>query len=392
MSQTQLTSILDDIKTHELREDPSVEQGVRSITHEELKHAWARRRIDVADDLQRMAVPVDISFLSDKLGACDLDTDQDEECVYYVPACCDSLPNMADPYDAKLAMQLLFSSRINDVASKMTSVDNLAFASTGTVVTGADMVIAIQSPLKNKRPTNPLLIHTNVMKGNTGAVVSVDTPAIRVFMTPQVDAVYNGLLVGHTRPFTELNTNSLQYLYARDIPSLLVAMSIDNRPEASFAMLHNARRTVVFAIDRLYQALLYARLLKPAGTMKIAIDLKDMPLSVPMDSGCSDTSLWPVNAPKHVDNFNRDPVFAQMTQNESQKSNRDMTSLALLLALSLLPKDLSDGLSFTVLSPDTPANESAAQLLSTVVSATRTAGFVHVPLGELVACIVHRCL
>jgi len=202
-------------------------------------------------------------------------------------------------------------------------------------------------------------------------------------------------MAGQQPPFTESNSSALQYLYSRDIVGLMSAISTDtrsNRHSVSYATLHNARRTLVFATDRLYQALLYARLLKGTGPMQIAVDLADMPTSDQGILRCPDTSLWPDSAPTHVDTFNREPEFVQMTTKESQQSNRDMASFSLLLALSLLPEDLSDDLSFTILSSSPDANASPARLLSTVASAMQSSGAESVPLGELVACLVHRCL
>ena len=369
---------------NKFKDSTNDDQYVRPITQEELDHTWASRRIDFEhdDDVQDMTVPVDVGFLSERLGTCNIKEDVDE-CVYYVPMCCDSLPDMTNPYDAKLTLQLIHHARITEVVA---SLKRGIFRTGTTTSQDADIVISATSPFKNHRPTHPLLIKTSITDYDSG---TPGIPIVHLSISPQVDNLPHSMVKKFDPPFTALNEVSAQYIYADDIVSGLRILKTyeqqDN--ETSYAVM-NARRTVVFATDRLYQALLYARKIPNNGDMNVDVDIRSMPTSLPGDEGCRD--FLPDNSPVHLKSFNTDPKVDPMTSTTSMTSNRNMIRIALFLALSLLPETLSDGLSFTIVSDDDRSVD-VSDLFSKVSAAMEEVGTKSIPLGEIVACVLHKC-
>jgi len=155
-------------------------------------------------------------------------------------------------------------------------------------------------------------------------------------------------------------------------------------------LVNDARRSLVFAIDRMYHALLFARSIKYDGSLQIVIDLRQMP--VPGDTyDCSND--WPSGAPRLIQSayYTPNPLS---DPSKSKISNVKLVSLALNFALALLPAELASNMTFTIISDAIEGKEilnSTVKLLSEFNNGMRAAGSGSVLLGEVGACLVHAC-
>ena len=352
-----------------------VQMFVREISEEELRHAWACRRINLPEDYEEQeALDLDIQTLTDALGDCKLDSQSVEEdyCVYYAPLSCDSLPSMHTAYDPKLAQQSVLSSRMKDAVAALDVPNGSLQLVKSDSIPNSNVVVKIVDPFVKGRPAHPLFVR------------ATDQNEVLVSILPQPADLLSVLK-------KQVDVQTTLGFDMRKLMKTLSETEPDRKSDADYAMLHDARRTLVFAIDRLYQSLLYARNVRYAGQLVVCIDATEMANAHATEFECSDG--WPEDAPKHaVMTYSDDPNTKFADESTSRLSNLRMITLALHFALALLPPNISRGMEFLLVYDSTaPDVDAIQQLITALATGIEAKFFSAMPVGEVAACTVHEC-
>ena len=352
VQQDQLKSILtqyDELEAYKGAKDIKT----RPISYEELVHSWASRRVNVQeDDYEQSAYESDIQKLSNSLSRCSV---RGEDCLYYVPVCCDSLPDMKALYDPRLAQQSILLENLEKVFENKQRFDPNR---------GVNATIYAIDAFENGRPTHPLFIKTTADNQ-----ICVHIPSHASYLP----GVFKS------------DANADTYMKMSSIDALLSALASANqvtKVDTTPMLLHDARRTVVFAIDRIYQSLLYAiSLYYNADQIIVGISLNENPPTCPG---------WPLQAPKRVESiYNTNYAFPDAKN--VVDSDRKMLLVAIHFALALLPIDMAEKLSFKLIGFNSNDVTGVVEALNSFKEGLKSSNFSSVPIGEAVACVVHAC-
>ena len=347
---------------------------VRSISQEELTHSWARRRLNVEDQrLEADAFNTDVDSLSTALAKCDVSDTIDDFCLYYTPMCCETLPRMQTSYDPMLSQQMVL---LGHLETSLDSLNKRVSHIGGDKDFSADAlkVTIVGAYDEYRRPSHPLLIRS--MQGGK---------AIDVHVSPQLNDL--------TQMFKRHNPPGVDRYKDDDTITKLIDTLRNSTPLTTYDeecnYLHDARRCLLFAIDRVYQSLLYARSVYYSGAVVVGIDLTKMPLpaSEPVCPG------WPPGAPQPT-TLVYSSTYPFADKSAARESHLRMLTLALLTATALLPRELSEDMSFTIKTESSNSgniHQSVVKTADKFVSALSGIKDSHVLLGELVACLTHAC-
>jgi hypothetical protein len=350
---------------------------VRRISQEELAHSWACRRLNVEDQqLETDAFDTDVDSLTTALARCDVSDPIDDFCLYYIPMCCETLPRMQTPYDPMLSQQTVLLGHLQTSLELLKQVTHIRsdeeFSADGLELVGVRIVGAYDD---DRRPSHPLLIRST-RGGN----------AIDVHVSPQLNDL--------TAVFSGPNLPDVDRYRDDDTIAKLIDKLRESTPDTTHDercnYLHDARRCLLFAIDRVYQSLLYARSVYHNGAVVVGIDLTDMPLP---DSEPACPSNWPRDAPRPT-TFVYSSTYPFADPSAARESHLRMLTLSLFTATALLPSELSEGMSFTIKTESTDfviIHQSVIETADEFVSALSDIEDSRVLLGELVACLTHAC-
>jgi hypothetical protein len=343
----------------------------RPITYEELVHSWASRRVNIDDlDYDRSVYDVsrqNIDVLSDSLRKCSI---VGENCTYYVPVCCDSITDMKASYDPRLAQQTILLKNLERVVGRQLLLSYVKLSEKDTV--SANSTINITGAFDNGRPTHPL------------------------FLTTTSDNQIYVHIASHTSYLTDVFSVSdpavfQQYMSLDSITTLLSTLQTvtpDAGMDARCMLLNDARRAVVFAIDRIYQSLLYASSLNYDNPHVVCIDPTRMPTNTDL-GGCPPG--WPAKAPGRVETV-YDTQYPFPDPQTNSESNIRMVLIALHFALALLPTELADRMNFVLISDsDSVVHGGVTDVIASFKRGLISSGFKSVPLGEVAACVIHAC-
>jgi hypothetical protein len=172
-----------------------------------------------------------------------------------------------------------------------------------------------------------------------------------------------------------------QYMSLDSITTLLSILQTappDAYMDTKCMLLHDARRAVVFATDRIYQSLLYAISLNYEKPTVVCIDPTLMPSAASL-GGCPEG--WPADAPVRMETiYDTDYAFPDALENV--KSNTKMLLVALHFAMALLPTEMADLLSFVVISDiDATSRDDVTSVLASFKRALESSGFKSVPIA-----------
>jgi hypothetical protein len=284
---------------------------VERIGDRELRHAWAARRVQLP--LRLLVAPLEspddsletalvnellncLTFEGSEAGAADDDSDDDDasedagdtedaahapsqtndgtrlsrrgrpRCTYYVPVSCAVLPDLRQEYDPKVGLQQVLvdqmaatPGRVRVSAAKMPRDDSAIVLET-LVLNRAERADSVEAA-RGRAPEHPLFfryypkdeeLHAHVpsmplLDRTIVARAAGATVATAVALPPTTLSRGMGLL-------QELGKA------ARDNAS--AAATRDDRVDRVAATLADARRTLMYTTDRMYQALLHAMLLR----------------------------------------------------------------------------------------------------------------------------------
>lgn len=351
-----------------------VDISVPEISKIKLTHAWACRRLDVPDKVRYASVGVDVGSLASSLAECQVDDSSDGECRYYVPMCCQTVARMDEAYDPTLSLQTVLSFRLNESINLIKS--SVKYIGTDKKFETYNVLIRVTGSYdNNRRPLHPLFVYAS----DNGSKFRVHVPA------QQSDLI---------RVFEESKLSNLEDY--KDTDAIVQVMdkirtsTLNTKERDRYSYLNDARRSLLFAVDRLYQSLLYARNVKYDGRLVVVIDLEEMPV---MQSESACPSGWHANAPRPT-TFVYSTAHPFIDQDHNRASNLKMMLIALNVAVALLPSSISNDMSFVFKShsrDDSNLNESVVQTMESLHRAMLGAGVPYVLLGELVACLVHEC-
>jgi hypothetical protein len=380
----QLLDLTDDAVNAELPPQPTFRDG-------ELQHAWACRRVGVPVASQTAPFPVSAQNdqLVDLLSKCSMDEARqtEDECVYYVPICCDPLPDVRQHFDPRMALQAVSVERLLRATR---AAAGQAATATEDVMLRVEFAPAYDDEAR-RRPLHPLL-----MRGRPKTDSEPHT--LRAHVAPQTtdysrgeDAAEDRVLTEKWRLWAESADAKVAYKFV-----LNVVGNVDNfTPYDTLTgadAAHEARRTLLFAIDRVYHALLYARMLHPTDPVTIDLDTTAMLVTPhPIQADAADpcwqgggTVATITKAPKHATDF-LDPSFT--SKEASRRSNAAMVHAAYVVALALLPEEYAAGVQATVVSNDAQP----AVPMDGLAAALGDVGVPAIPLGELAACALPLC-
>jgi hypothetical protein len=373
LSQELIDQITSDVSSIDV-EDEFSEPSVRSIKDDELRQSWACRRIDVGDELyERDALDTGLRALTDALSMCNLEDDEPATCKYYVPVSCTLFPNMKTSYDPMLTNQAVIRSRVERVAS-----DDVNTAFVTSTDGGADdaasgdirLQVSLRGTFVEGKPSHPLFFEID-KEGTLSAHVASHDVDMSALFTEDVSTA----LEKYTAPGT-----------VSEFLRTINEHRVDTAAYDTCRHMRNARKTITFAIDRIYNILLFARQHRPREppTTRVVIDLASMSVH---------RRLAEEEAQKNM----RTTVYRSQSpffnEEAARKSNARLVSIATIVAAAMLPQDIADEMRVELITRvDDGANivRSSQRAMQAVCRALRTGRFSSIPLGELVACVVHE--
>lgn len=262
--------------------DPDVGMDARPVPRVleqgELERAWAARRVELPLRALRHPLETDDDQLNaafegviDRIHQCTLDDAADaadaatrrrrkppNECVYYVPVCCALTPDMTQEYDPCTGMQLV---SVRAMPAGADSVE-LAAAPAGGAPPSAVVTLTLQGSLAvdGRMPPHPLFFHSTPLQDGSDKLT-----ACVALVTPLVDATLRAASSATFDPdgIDEADEPSLrQVMEALDALNARPAnnssnVARDERVDRVASALADARRVLILATDRIYQALLY---------------------------------------------------------------------------------------------------------------------------------------
>ena len=253
----------------------------RVLEQEELEQAWAARRVELPLRALRHPLETDDDRLDaafegiiNRMHQCTLYDAADaatrrcrkppDKCVYYVPVCCALTPDMAQEYDPCTGMQLVCVLAMPTGANSV----QLAAAPPGG---GADaaVTLTLQGSLAvdGRIPPHPLFFHlTPYPEGD-------ELTACVALVTPLANATLSAASSATFGPFGRDDENAGSLRQVMETLDALNARPTDNRSNVArdervdrvASALADARRVLILATDRIYQALLYTAKANEAG-------------------------------------------------------------------------------------------------------------------------------
>jgi len=274
--------------------DGSTPLRVADIKDVELAHAWAARRVELP--LRLLVEPLEspddaleaaLNSCVEQVGALTLRTgaqgtrrvagEPDRtrlarrpkgRCTYYVPICCDVLPDLRQEYDPKVGLQLVVVDRMLMAAARLCEDCDARETQDQIVLETLVLDRAEQSDGDDqsggRAPAHPLFMRYDPAEPET---LSAHVPSMPVLGDATLEWTADALGIDPaTAP--ALAPASLKDAMAQ-LSALGADLSLDGSPatrdervDKVAAALADARRTLIHATDRIYQALLHAMLLR----------------------------------------------------------------------------------------------------------------------------------
>lgn len=267
---------------------------VAAISDVQLAHAWAARRVELP--LRLLVEPLEspddaleaaLNSCVEQVGALTLRTgiegtirvagDADRtrlsrrpkgRCTYYVPICCDVLPDLRQEYDPKVGLQLVAVNRMQMAGARL--CENCDARETDDQIVLETLVLdrAEQSDADDqsggRTPAHPLFMRHDPAEPET---LRAHVPSMPVI---------GGAALGWTADALGIDAANAPAVSPASLMDAMAQLSAlgadrsldgspstrDERVDKVAAALVDARRTLIHATDRIYQALLHAMLLR----------------------------------------------------------------------------------------------------------------------------------
>jgi len=348
-----------------------------AVNHEELLFHWSSRRVETLQSIRLSDAPGSQDTLIEELFAeCEIDDNDSnhtkyrrsgiDNCRFYVPVSCSLLPRgRVAVYDETMPMQHVAVDSLLKAQNSMVTTNK-----PGTATLKQKVIVDMIPLLDGFKPTNPLMIETSLQRG------------VKLHMPRNAYILDGGKLVD-IPPQVELQN-------VRAIVNAINSLTMTDENEAELSKVHDNRRTLLFATDRIYNAALYALAVFPAQDCSLVIDTDS--ITDENDDSCGG---WPtstqrtdpkVSLPAHTNPF----YHTASTVGDPKSTTPSLVAVASCIALSLLPEDSQIDVS---IQSSQVANlalaYTAVAALLPPLAALKDTGAVTVTLGELVSSLVH---